>query len=115
MKHNGRPTSVSIIGWVYLAVGGIGFLYHSPELFSQRRDSFWVASFELLAVVSGVFLLRGRNWARWLALAWMAFHVLISVGAPDKLTVHFLFLAVIAWFLFRPEVVRYFHRFKALP
>ena len=34
------------------------------------------------AVVAGVFMLRGRNWARWLALAWMASHVAISVFHP---------------------------------
>ena len=31
-----------------------------------------------LAIVCGVFLLRGHNWARWLALAWIAFHVVLS-------------------------------------
>ena len=34
---------------------------------------------ELLAMVSGAFMLRGHNWARWLALAWIIFHVILSI------------------------------------
>ena len=36
-----------------------------------------IALFELLAVLAGVFLLKGRNWARWLLLLWIAFHVIL--------------------------------------
>jgi len=32
----------------------------------------------IIAVVGGVFLLMGHNWARWLMLAWLAFHVAVS-------------------------------------
>jgi hypothetical protein len=65
---------------------------------------------EIIALVSGVFLLRGRNWARWLALAWMVFHVIISAFDPlPAVIIHALFCVVIAWILFRADAARYFH------
>ena len=54
-------------------------------------------------------MLRGANWARWLALAWMAFHVAISyLNGWDKVAVHALFLVVIAYFLLRRSSAEYF-------
>jgi hypothetical protein len=54
-------------------------------------------------------MLRRQNWARWLALAWMAFHVV--VGALNSLQgalIHAVLLALIAGCLFNPEANRYF-------
>ena len=63
----------------------------------------------LLAVVAGVFMLLGYNWARWLALAWIGSHIILSAfHAPREFAVHCLFFAAIAWFLFRPEAQSYF-------
>jgi hypothetical protein len=53
-------------------------------------------------------MLLGQNWARWLALLWMAFHVAISFGVPQNLVIHSLFLVLIAWVLFRREARLYF-------
>jgi len=39
----------------------------------------WVCLLSLAAVIAGAGLLRGYNWARWLALAWIAFHVAIQL------------------------------------
>ena len=63
---------------------------------------------EVVAVASGLFLWRRQSWARWLVLAWMAFHVALSVPDWGKVAIHGLFLAVLAWFLFRPDASRYF-------
>lgn len=105
-----RPLSVTILGCVYLAVGTIGIVYHFPGMLRKfPSDAVWVELVELLAIVCGVFLLRGRNWARWLAIAWIAFHVIISAfQALPQFAMHALFLAVIAWLLLRPEAARYF-------
>ena len=32
----------------------------------------------LLQIVAGVFMLYGRNWARWLLVAWIAFHIVVG-------------------------------------
>src|SRR5262249_785490 len=62
-----------------------------------------------LAIVCGVYMLRGSNWARWLALAWLAFHVIVSsFHAWHQLLVHGLLLAVVAYLLFRPQTTQYF-------
>jgi len=53
-------------------------------------------------------MLQGHNWARWLALAWMAFHVAIRFPVLRQIGIHSLFLAVIAWLLFQPEAGQYF-------
>jgi hypothetical protein len=104
-----RPISVTIIACVYLAVGTLALVYHFRELLSLQRDSVSIELTEFLAVVSGAFMLRGHNWARWLALAWIAFHVILSIVESDHgLAIHGLLAVVIAWILFRPEAARYF-------
>ncbi len=53
-------------------------------------------------------MFRGHNWARWVALAWIASHVILTAfQAFAEFAIHCLFCAVIAWFLFRLEAARY--------
>jgi hypothetical protein len=106
-----RPLAVTIVGWTYVAAGVIGFAYHFDELLPPRfsYDALLIEAVRLIAIVAGVFLLRGRNWARWLAVAWLLFHVVVSVWhTPAELAMHVLFLALIAWGLFRRASGRYF-------
>jgi hypothetical protein len=115
---NKRPLSVTIVGCVYIVTGAIGFAYHFHDLLLRPfpPDSLWIALVRLLAIVAGAFLLCGRNWSRWLALAWIAFHVILSAFHPFfQLAVHCLFLAVIAWSLLRPAAARYFRAAPAPP
>jgi hypothetical protein len=104
-----RPVSVTILACVYLVVGAVGFAYHFREMLSLQQDSVWAELTELLAIVSGAFMLRGHDWARWLAVAWMVFHVVLSAfHSSREFAVHSLFCAVIAWILFRSQATRYF-------
>jgi hypothetical protein len=107
-----RPLLVTLVACVYILVGTIGFLYHFGEFWRTRAfhwDFVVTELSELLAVLFGIFLLRGQNWARWGALAWMLFHVVISAfGAFREFAVHALICVVITWCLFRPEAARYF-------
>jgi hypothetical protein len=105
-----RPISVTIIACLYLMVGVVAFAYHFRELLPLQPDGASIELTESLAVVAGVFMLRGHNWARWLALAWIAFHVVLSIFNADRgLVVHSLLCLLIAWCLFRPEAARYFN------
>lgn len=98
-----------VVALLYLAVGVIGFAYHFRTLLTWQQGSVWVEATELLAAIIAVFLLRGQNWARWLAIAWMVFHVVLSAfRSYAQAGTHAAFLALIAWALFAPPSGRYF-------
>jgi hypothetical protein len=109
---NRRPLSVSIIGYLFVAVGVIetGFLiYQLKSAHTFHSDDVWVGLVRLLAILCGIFMLRGGNWARWLAIAWLVFHVGVSAfGSVHQLIVHGLLLAVIAFFLFQRSASQFF-------
>jgi hypothetical protein len=111
-----RPLSVTMLACLYLVVGTVGFVYHFSEFLAFRYDSVEVELMEVLAIVSGAFMLRGRNWARWLALAWITFHVIVSAfHAFPEFAIHCVFAAVIGWVLFRPAAGRYFRSVRIEP
>jgi hypothetical protein len=60
-----------------ILAGAVGIVYHLSELNLRQplqNDVLWVELVRIQAIVAGIFLLRGRNWARWLAIAWIGFH-----------------------------------------
>ncbi|HUO16279.1 MAG TPA: hypothetical protein VMX38_14940 [Verrucomicrobiae bacterium] len=104
-----RPISVTGVAWLYIAVGTLQFAFHSPDLLKLQRDAYATEVTELLAVLAGVFMLRRQNWARWLALAWAAFHVALTAFPPfHGLAAHVLIFAGIAWILLRSDARQYF-------
>jgi hypothetical protein len=109
-----RPLSVTVIGCLFVAVGAIGFAYHASEFNSQHPFEFvivWALLVRLLAVLAGVFLTRGQNWARWLLLGWVAYHIILSAfHSVSQLVAHGLLFAVVAYVLFRPAASVYFSR-----
>jgi hypothetical protein len=103
-----RPFQVTMLGWLFIAVGILSTIYH---LLKSPPDR-WTAPILLvgtIAVVAGVFLLRGAGWARWLVLAWLAFHVVVSAlnSLPDAMP-HFVLLLVVGYFLLGPPTSKYF-------
>jgi len=106
-----RPIAVTLIALLYVVMGVAGVVYHFPELKAHEPDSGWVELTSFLALVSGSFLFLGHNWARWLALAWIAFHVVISAFHNlREFGTHVVICAVIGYFLFRPAAGLYFDR-----
>jgi hypothetical protein len=106
-----RPLPVIIISVVYIAAGAGGLFRHIAESLERpfEFDIIWISLVGLIAVAAGVWMLRGRDWARWLALAWMAFHVVLSAfHSMSQVAIHAVFLALIAYFLFRGSAARYF-------
>lgn len=112
-----RPRSITIISWICIAFGSISFLvsllpYVDP-LTVQRiayLKSHWIVHVARLAlVVSGVFMIHGFNWARWLLVVWIVFHVIISLlHSATQVLVHGLLFAVALFFIFRPRASAYF-------
>lgn len=109
-----RPVAVIVIACLYLLVGVAGFAAHFHELLAHHSDAIGIEATELLAVVSGVGLLLRQNWARWLALAWIVFHVGISLFHPlQELAIHCAFLVLIAWALLRRGSAQWFRQTTA--
>ncbi len=109
---NRRPLSITVISWLFIAAGLIGLVFHATDLKAGHPLEYelvWVLLLRLLAVVCGVFLLRGSNWARWLLLAWITYHVILSaLHSLTELAIHTLLLVVVAYFLLRPQASAYF-------
>jgi hypothetical protein len=107
------PLSIMVIAALFLAVGGLDLYRGLVPLFQARLagDDVLVFALGAAAVVGAVFLLYGRNWARWLLAAWMAFHVVVSFGHPQfQLIAHVVIFGLIAFALFRGQVAGYFRR-----
>lgn len=103
-----RPIPVTILGCLFIVVGLVALAYH----LLQRPVDRWAALIifvEIIAVVGGVFLLKGRNWARWLMIGWVGFHVAVSAfkSLSDCIAHAVLFVAV-AYFLLTPPDSKYF-------
>lgn len=107
-----RPLAVTIIAGLLIIVGVAGFAVHTKEIISNGSfnfESILIPVLSHLASVSGIFILLGHNWARWLALIWMAFHVAISFfDSWQKVAVHVVIFALIAYVLFCAAAQRTF-------
>jgi hypothetical protein len=107
-----RPLPVTIIGWLFIGAGLLGFAFHATEFnpaASLDADLALVLVVRLLAIVGGVFLLRAANWARWLLILWLVYHVILSTMHPVMdLVTHIALLLAIAYFLLRPKTASYF-------
>lgn len=110
---NQRPRSVTVIAWLFIAAGIVGLAYHATALETAGPldyETVWVLVLRLLAVIGGAFMLRGADWARWLVLAWIAYHVVLSAfHSWSETAVHAALLAGVASLLLRPEARAYFH------
>jgi hypothetical protein len=107
-----RPHSVTVIGGLFLVAGVIGLGYHATQFRTQEPfpyELLWVCLVRLLAIICAAFVLRASNWARWLLVIWVAYHVILSgFHSRSQLLIHALLLAVVAYFLFRPSSSVYF-------
>jgi uncharacterized membrane protein HdeD (DUF308 family) len=103
-----RPIAVTVIGCVFIAAGVMGVAYHFSD---KPFDGGAIAllAVRVLAIVAGVYLLMGKNWARWVALGWMGFHVGVSAfHSVGEFAMHSVLMVVIGYFLVRPPGSEYF-------
>lgn len=123
---SGRPTSITVIAWILITFGVLGVLGSATSML--RNNS---AANERMAkipvpipiqhaisiggtavdLVCGYFLLRGKNWARYLYVIWMIlqcsyglainqFKLMMIPGAA--------FILVLTYLLFRPPANAFF-------
>ena len=114
-----RPLSVTIIAWLFMIFGSIALLSallpftgaDRTQLLAELKTHWMVHLSRLAQIAAGLFMLRGHNWARWLLVAWIAFHIVISaLHSWLQLLIHVLIFSVILFFLFRPRANEFFAR-----
>jgi hypothetical protein len=99
---------VIFIACLFIATGSVGFLYH----LSGTQLEPWIVLISLIriaAVVGGIFLLRGENWARWLLIGWLGLHVVISAfHSFSECAAHLVLLLIVGYFLFTSPAAPFF-------
>ena len=119
-----RPTSVSVIAWLLIAMSGISLLtsivsFNNPMVRELMAKSLipiplqFVISYVglLITLASGIAMLKGQNWARFLYVGWGVIGFVIGILTfPMKAAMipGVVVVAVFAFFLFRPEANTYF-------
>jgi uncharacterized membrane protein HdeD (DUF308 family) len=97
-----------MLGWLFIAVGILSTAYH---LLKGSLDR-WILPILLvgaIAIAAGVFLLRGARWARWLVLAWLAFHLVVSgFNSLSDAMAHLVLLLAVGYVLLGPPTSNYF-------
>jgi hypothetical protein len=102
-----RPISVTMLGFLFIVAGLVGVAYHLCERPADPAIVL-ITFIRIVAVVGGVFLLRGHSWARWLLVGWLAFHVVSALHSLSEMAAHGVLLIVVAYFLFTPPAAKYF-------
>lgn len=121
-----RPTSVTVIAWILIAMGAISAtattitaLLHNPmarEIMNKSPIPIpvqYAMSYAglLIAIGSGIAMLKGCNWARFLYVFWGIFGFAVGIAtSPMKIAMlpGLVVFAVIVFFLFRPKANAYF-------
>jgi Trk-type K+ transport system membrane component len=109
-----RPLPVIIVSILFIIAGGVGFVYHLKEFSGPNAKLYellWTELVRLIAVVCGLLLLMSINWARWLAIAWLLFHVIISAfHSTTEMILHIVFLLLVTVLLYLPQTSAYFQK-----
>ena len=114
-----RPLSITIISWLFIVFGVIALvagLWPLMHMSGADRladfEKHWMVHLSRAAqIIAGVFMLRGKNWARWLLVVWLAFHVIVgALHSMFHLVTHVIVFAAGMYFLFRRDASAYFRR-----
>ena len=122
-----RPTSVTVIAWFLIVMGVISIISSIISLFNPNpmveeimsRNPLPVPIQQLLSyvgiavsIVSGMYMLDGANWARFLYVIWSVIGILISIiTLPNLIFIipGLVLLVIITFYLFRPKANDYFN------
>ena len=107
-----RPIGVVVVSALLVLAGVVGLVadcMNSQSLSADHYAAVWIALVNVVWIVAAVFVFRGRDWARWLAIAWMAFHVAISLwNSRQQIVVHGVIFALMALILLRRDASDFF-------
>jgi membrane protease YdiL (CAAX protease family) len=123
-----RPTSITVIAWILILMAGISLVttmlttdmvMNNPaarELMSKSPIPVPVQyamtyAAMLVMLVSGVAILKGQNWGRWLYVVGTAVGFLVGIMTSplkEAMIPGFVVFVVVTFFLFRPKANKYF-------
>src|SRR5690349_2107547 len=111
-----RPTSVTVVAWILIVIGGISlaattYMLDNPvarDLMSKSPIPITVQYAMtyiglLITLVSGIAMLRQKNWGRWLYVIGTAVGFLIGIAtspAKEAMIPGFVVFIVVTFFLF---------------
>ena len=106
------PLPVLIVSIALITAGVVGFFYHLKD-FTEPDQKIYVTllveALRLTAIVSGILLLRGRNAGRWMSIAWVLLHVVISAfNSMGETIMHIVVLMIVCLLLFMQVSSNYF-------
>jgi hypothetical protein len=107
------PLSVTFVALIFIIAGCAGIIYHWSEWrdVAERSDVIWPFVLRLFAIVGGILILRGINWSRYLLVAWMLYHIYISLHHTTmELIIHIIVTIVVVVLLFNKKTALYFKR-----
>ncbi len=104
-----RPFQIIVIALLFI-VGGLATLVVPVLKNPLNRWTLALALLGIIAIVGGIFVYKGRGWARWVVLAWLAFHVVVSaLNSLSLAAAHLVLLIAVGYFLLVPPTSKYFN------
>ena len=119
-----RPKSISIIAWILIVIGAISLITTSAMINNPvTRDLMnnspipvpaqYIISYLglFVTIISGIAMLNGKNWSRYLYIIWSLIGFTISITTfPIKTAIipGFLVFLVAVYFLLRREANEFF-------
>lgn len=109
-----RPLPVTIVSFLFILVGCIGFAYHVKELFNPDKnlyETILILVLRILAAVFGLLLWYRINLARWLIILWLIYHIIIGAfNSMSQMLIHVVFLILVSILLFLPASSAFFQK-----
>lgn len=106
------PLPVIIVSILFILAGAVGLAYHAREIFelnNNPNETIWILFLRVSALVCGLLLLFRINWARWLAITWLVYHIILSAfNSTSEMIAHILLLILVSVLLFLPVSSAYF-------
>lgn len=100
-----RPAAITVIGFGLIALGSLRLVlqfWNGHSTIALTGELGLAALIRCIAILLGVMILRGRNWARWGLGAWLGYHVLLSAfHSQFEFVMHALLSCVALYLLFR--------------
>ncbi|KAA6459210.1 hypothetical protein DYQ86_18310 [Acidobacteria bacterium AB60] len=109
---NKRPYEVTVVSWILIVVGVASIAMNASALLPPQAfqaGNLAILGVRLLGILCAIYMLRRRNWARWTALAWIAFHAVIGfLNSVGQGIIHALIFGLIGLALLRSDVGAWF-------